>query len=133
MIEGSPQTPFFMAEEFVTILRYRYVIEETVMKRSEFDKINKEPTDPDCGDCIYFLLGPVSDVEFVDWDWGGEYEFMPTQDGRMPEQNGYLVFKGNVTAFSDDCAYHFSNDWEHEFPLEVKSVDVYGSKDLKAA
>jgi hypothetical protein len=111
-----------MAEELVTILRYRYVIEEMVMERSEFDKINKISTDPDYADTALFTLGRCSNAEFVDWGWGSEEEFLPFGDGEMREPHGYLVFSGDVTDYSDDCAYVNAEEWEHEFPFEIREI-----------
>jgi len=111
-----------MAEDLVTILRYRYVIEEMVMKRSEFDKINKAPTDQSFEDTSLFILGRCSNAEFVDWQWGSEEEFLPSKNCDMREPHGYLVFDGDVTNYSDDCAYANGEEWEHEFPFEIRGV-----------
>ena len=122
-----------MAEELVTILRYRYVIEEMVMKRSEFDKINKVPTDPDYQDTALFLFGRCSGTEFVDWEWGEEECFMPDESKYGIAPHGFLVFEGDVRGYSDDCVSVNRNQWEEELPFEIRSDDPFGLYEKEAA
>ena len=102
--------------ELVTIVRYRYVIEEKVISREEFEKINK----PDTGDgWPDYVFEEAGDEGFVDWQSGYEPDFMPEVNPGY--KFGFLVFDGDVRGNSDDYVSMKAgvNNWESQFPLTI--------------
>jgi len=72
-------------DNLVTLVRHRMVLEEFVMTRKEFNKMNKKIK---TGECCW-----SNDIEWKDAQWEDYCE----------EQTTYTAYPGDVTSFSDDC------------------------------
>lgn len=80
-------------KDVVTMVRRRVVLEEVVISKEQYDKINSEINDDE---------GIVwSQLDWEDAEWS-DYNELNTL---------YTAFPGDVTSFSDDCVNFYDNDW----------------------
>ena len=113
----AEQIPRGDSGEVVTIVRYRYVIEEKVVSRERFDKINM--LDPNEYWPCFDDAGEEDNTRWREWILGGERELLP---GTPSDADyGFLVFDGNVAENIDDYISMMvgRNNWEEDFPLTI--------------
>lgn len=81
----------------VTLVRRKVILEEVVISKEEFDKINDE-MNTDHG--ILWSELEWKDAEWIDY---------------TADNTEYTAFPGDVTSFSDDCVNFFDNMWYDSF------------------
>ena len=113
-----------MPEDLVTIVRFRTLIEEVVLPRAEFDRLNtvEDSGDPDGLDDLV-TKDRIDELPFEDWNWG-VFDFFedPTY--------GYMVFAGDRTGESDDLV--LCSQWQDSFPLSVDEMEMPTIEQIKA-
>lgn len=80
-------------EDVVTVVRRRVILEEVVISKEQYEKINSE-IDSDEGMAW-------SQLDWKDAEWSDYSD----------ENTSYTAFPGDVTSFSDDCVNFYDNDW----------------------
>lgn len=89
-------------KELVTLVRYRTVIEETVVSQEEFNELNKKVKNKElCWD----------ELKWEDAGW----------DDYCEEKTTYCAYEGDITSFTDDAvAFMYPNaEWVECFtPIE---------------
>ena len=108
-----------MTEQFVTIVRRRLVMEEVVLTKEEFDKINT--FDPNDDDAYLNAHHKFYELPYIPWGHNGDQDF----------EDPYMVFAGDVTDASDDLV-SLSSDWQGDYPLVV-DTDSYLDKLFRQA
>ena len=107
-----------MTEELVTLVRYRVVMEEVVIPRTQFDELNNVGTEDEY-DAVYDYdqacmdrMSWIADLPFEDAGFdGGVF---------LPDPDGYVVFSGDVTDHTDDLVSVMGNDaWQELPPFKV--------------
>ena len=113
------QIPRGDSGELVTIVRYRYVIEEKVVNRKEFDKINMLDPDQYWPSLEFDEVKGEDHTKWQEWRWGGEREFLPANPSDA--EHGFLVFDGDVMEDVDDYISMMAgvDNWEEDFPLTI--------------
>lgn len=107
-----------MTKELVTLVRYRVVVEQVVIPRTEFDELNDVGTEDEYEDvCDYDQacmdrLYQIADLPFEDAGFdGGVF---------LPDPDGYVVFSGDVTDHTDDLVSVVGSDaWLDSPPFKV--------------
>ena len=113
-----------MANELVTVVRFRTVIEEVVLPRADFDRLNTSNLAEDGEDEFdWEVKDRIDELPFQDWDWG-VIDFFPHPTF------GYMAFAGDVTGETDDLA--FCSQWQESFPLVVDEMEMPTIEQLKA-
>jgi hypothetical protein len=107
-----------MTKELVTVVRYRVVVEEVVIPRTQFDQLNNVGTEDDYeAVCEYDQacldrMELIADLPFEDAGFdGGVF---------LPDPDGYVVFSGDVTDHTDDLVGVVGSDaWQDLPPFKV--------------
>ena len=97
------------SDKLVTLVRRKFVLEEAVISREEFDNYNKNMRS--------------SDFSWVDIDWK-DAEW----DDFCEEKTYYSAYEGDVTSFTDDIVGWMCPDHDHRMsfePLSLLNSDDY--------
>ena len=97
------------SDKLVTLVRRKFVLEEAVITREEFDNYNKNMRS--------------SDFSWVDIDWK-DAEW----DDFCEEKTYYSAYEGDVTSFTDDIVGWMCPDNDHRMsfePLTLLNSDDY--------
>tara|TARA_B100000459_G_C8539985_1_gene184519 strand:- start:313 stop:684 length:372 start_codon:yes stop_codon:yes gene_type:complete len=97
------------SDKLVTLVRRKFVLEEAVISREQFDNYNKNMRS--------------GDFSWVDIDWkNAEW------DDFCEEQTYYSAYEGDVTSFTDDIVGWMQPDPDHRMsfePLTILNSDDY--------
>lgn len=120
-------TSYFPGQEsLVTILRYRVVIDEIVVRAKKFAEYNQEALQSDepisPGD---FFETPHN--KFKDWGWDSPCAMADCSEFVGENGEGYVAFKGDVTSCSDDLFPGHYESWVHSYgePIPFACNDYF--------
>tara|TARA_B100001287_G_scaffold200413_1_gene169825 strand:- start:1165 stop:1536 length:372 start_codon:yes stop_codon:yes gene_type:complete len=97
------------SDKLVTLVRRKYMLEEAVISREQFDKYNKNMRS---GDFSW------RDIDWKDAQW----------DEFCEEKTYYSAYEGDVTSFTDDIVGWMQPDPDHRMsfePLTILNSDDY--------
>jgi len=97
------------SDKLVTLVRRKYMLEEAVISREQFDKYNKNMRS---GDFSW------RDIDWKDAQW----------DEFCEEKTYYSAYEGDVTSFTDDIVGWMMPDHDHRMsfePLSIQNSDDY--------